>query len=245
MDSEVAHNRAAGYEFSFQVRFSDIDGEGNMSLDALINAFQDCSTFHAEALGAGVDTLHRYHRAWVIAHWYVVVDRYPHLFDHLTIGTFPTRIRGPIADRSFYAINEAGEVLARGSSSWIYVDMQTGKPVRPSAEHIALYTLGTPLTMPPEKRKVAVPDALVAVEPCAVLRHHLDSNNHVNNGKYIEIALDILPFDLTPRQVRVDFRQAAHLGDAIYPSYRQQEHTTTVLLADAAQNAYAVVEFAD
>ena len=45
------------YEFEGRVRYSEIDHRGTMTLPALINYFQDCSTFHSEAVGLGMEHL--------------------------------------------------------------------------------------------------------------------------------------------------------------------------------------------
>ena len=42
------------YTFDSKVRYSEIDHRGTMTLPALINYFQDCSTFQSESLGFGV-----------------------------------------------------------------------------------------------------------------------------------------------------------------------------------------------
>ena len=41
------------YEFKSRVRYSEIDHRGTMTLPALINYFQDSSTFHSEEAGLG------------------------------------------------------------------------------------------------------------------------------------------------------------------------------------------------
>ena len=49
--------RAHKYEFEGKVRYSEIDHRATMTLPALINYFQDCSTFQSEQLGYGMDVL--------------------------------------------------------------------------------------------------------------------------------------------------------------------------------------------
>ena len=39
------------YEFNSRVRYSEIDHHGTLTLPALINYFQDCSTFQSEDCG--------------------------------------------------------------------------------------------------------------------------------------------------------------------------------------------------
>ena len=45
------------YEFESRVRYSEIGHRGTMTLPALINYFQDCSTFHSEEVGLGMERL--------------------------------------------------------------------------------------------------------------------------------------------------------------------------------------------
>ena len=50
------------YEFNSRVRYSEIDHHGTLTLPALINYFQDCSTFQSELLNNGVERLEELHR---------------------------------------------------------------------------------------------------------------------------------------------------------------------------------------
>lgn len=42
------------YAFDSRIRYSETDSEGYLTLDALLNYFQDCSTFHSEDVGLGI-----------------------------------------------------------------------------------------------------------------------------------------------------------------------------------------------
>ena len=45
------------YSFSTRVRYSEVDSNLTLSFPAIINYFQDCSIFHSEDLGIGIDFL--------------------------------------------------------------------------------------------------------------------------------------------------------------------------------------------
>lgn len=42
------------YAFDSRIRYSETDSEGELTLNALLNYFQDCSTFHSEDVGLGI-----------------------------------------------------------------------------------------------------------------------------------------------------------------------------------------------
>ena len=54
------------YRFESRVRFSEIDHTEMMTLPALVNYFQDCSTFHSESLGLGIEALKEKGKAWIL-----------------------------------------------------------------------------------------------------------------------------------------------------------------------------------
>lgn len=146
------------YEFGGRVRYSEIDHTGKMTLPALINYFQDCSTFHSEEVGLGMGRLKADRKAWVLSYWQVIVDRYPKLGEHITTGTFPTEFKGLYGNRNFYMKDENGKQIACANSIWVFMDLEKGRPTRPAKEHIEPYGTEEPLDMPYEGRKILMPE---------------------------------------------------------------------------------------
>ena len=56
------------------------------------------------------------------------------------------------------------------------------------------------------------------------------------------MALEMVPGDIQVRQLRVDYKKSAVLGDMIYPRLTVEQERTVVELCDADGNAYAIVE---
>ena len=115
------------YEFDSRVRYSEVDHHGTMTVPALINYFQDCSTFQSEQLGYGMDVLKKEKKAWVLAYWQVIVKRYPKLCERITVGTFASGFKGMFGNRNFYMKDESGEQIACANSIWVYMDVEKGK----------------------------------------------------------------------------------------------------------------------
>lgn len=148
------------YEFEGRVRYSEIDHRGTMTLPALINYFQDCSTFHSEMVGLGMEHLRQEKKAWVLSYWQILVERYPKLCEKITVGTFATEFKGLFGNRNFYMKDGEGRLAARANSIWVFMDLEKGRPCRPAKENIAPYGVHEPMDMPYEGRKIAVPDEL-------------------------------------------------------------------------------------
>ena len=230
------------YEFSGRVRSSEIDHRGTMTLPALINYFQDCSTFHSESIGLGMERLKLKKKAWVLSYWQIIIDRYPKLYEKITTGTFATEFKGLFGNRNFYMKDEEGGRIACANSIWVFMDLEKGRPCRPAEEDIAPYGVNEPLDMPYEDRKISVPEVFEDREPFPVRKYHIDTNEHVNNCQYVQMALEMLSGDISVRQVRVDYKKSAVLGDIIYPGVAQDQGRIVTELRDENKRPYAVIE---
>ena len=182
----IEQNEEVRYEFKTQIRYSECDHLSHLKVPALIDLFQDCSTFHSEVVGVGVRDLLARDRAWVLCRWHIVIDRYPEAFEWVKVGTFATRFRSMMADRNFYIQDEIGEVIVRASSTWAYMDLANNKPQRIEEAHVKRYGLRAALSMPAEKRKVIRIEPTQPLEPVEIVRHHIDTNEHVNNSQYVQ-----------------------------------------------------------
>ena len=231
------------FEYSYHVRYSEVGHRGLMTLPAVVNTFQDCSTFQSESLGIGMAWLKHAQRAWVLTNWTIVVDRYPSLCEEITVGTFASQFRGIAAKRNFYLRDNSGRLIARADSTWAFINLETGRPARPEAAHIEPYGASAPLEMPAESRRIALPEHMEPCEAVHVRPGLIDTNQHVNNCQYVQMALELLPADTAAHRLRVAYHRAAVLGDVIHPVRGVDEGRYVVSLNDDADAPFAVVEF--
>ena len=76
-----------------------------------------------------------------------------------------------------------------------------------------------------------------------MLRSQIDTNEHVNNCQYIQMALEVLPECGHVGKIRVEYKKSAVLGDRIYPKVAMDEERKIVELCTAEGAPYAVIEF--
>lgn len=230
------------YTFGSKVRYSEIDHRGTMTLPALINYFQDCSTFQSESLGYGVKAAKENKRAWILSYWQVVAERYPELGEKITVGTFATDFKGLFGERNFVMTDEEGKRLACANSLWVYMDMERGRPIVPSKEEIEAYGTEPKLDMDYEGRKIKSAAEYEDKPFFPVRKYHIDTNEHVNNCQYVQFAMELLPKDQIVHQVRVSYKKSAVLGDIIYPKYAKEDMRTVIELCDEKGASYATIE---
>lgn len=233
------------YKFNSRIRYSEVDSEEKLTLESLLNYFQDCSTFHSEDAGVGIRYLGERHMAWVLCAWQIVVERYPKLCENVTVGTAPYDFKGFVGYRNFLMETVNGERLAYANTLWSLMDVQSMHPIKPPKEMIKAYELEERLPMDYAPRRILIPSVDEIRKDCIEVRyHHLDTNNHVNNGQYVRMAMEYLPKGFAIRQMRAEYKKQALLGERIYPVvYNDGERSCTVALNNEEDKPYCVVEF--
>jgi len=238
------------YTYTSRIRYSELDQSGRLSLFSLINYFQDCSTFHSEDIGLGIQYLIDQGLVWVMSAWQIVVERFPVLGEDVVIGTSPYGFGSVLGYRNFLLTTAAGEQLACANSIYTLLDLAKGRPTRPTPEMHSGYVLSEKLPMDYADRKISVPAGGLLLAPIEVKPFHLDTNMHVNNGQYINIAVSLLAEQQADdkksmgniRQMRAEYKKAAVLGDIMHPSLIMTDNAEIISLCDAAGAPYCIVE---
>lgn len=231
------------YQFESRIRYSETDSEGKLTMASLINYLQDCSIFQSEDVGLGLSYLRETHLVWVLSAWQIVVERYPLLGEKVKIGTQPYDMKGFIGYRNFALWDEEGNFLAKANSVWSLLDTQTGRPSAVPEEMVRGYGLGEKLPMEYAPRKITIPQSGCRREPLTVKKHHLDTNHHVNNQQFIDMAMDYLPEGFVIGQVRAEYKKQAFLNDVLVPCVTDEGGKVFVILEDGKGVPYVAVEF--
>lgn len=231
------------YCFDSRIRYSECDSDCKLRLEALLNYFQDASTFQSEELGAGFEYLVPRNLVWVLASWQIVINRYPILGEKVVIGTHPHDFKGFLGSRNFCMMTEGGEMLAQANSLWTLLDFGNMKPVPAPKELIDKYTVEAPLKMDYAGRKIRIDESGEIQEAIMVRKQHLDSNHHVNNAQYVSMAVDCLPEGFAIGGLRVEYKKQAHLNDVLRPFVVNADDKVLVSLRDEEGAAYVNAEF--
>ncbi len=230
------------YSFQSRVRYSEINHQHEaMQCSSIINYFQDCSTFQSEDLNRGLSYLQTKHKVWLLNSWQLNILSPARLGDLITVGTWAYNFKGFYGYRNFIMKDEQDKVLAVANSLWVYVDTETGKPSR--IPDNPGYELEPPYPMEYAPRKVEFPDNFETLPSFHVKKSNIDSYNHVNNGQYITMAEEYLPDTFFVKQMRVEYRTQALLGDIIYPLLSKEDDCIKIVLAHEDHSPYAIVEF--
>lgn len=231
------------YSFESKVRFSEIGEDGHMTLNSILNYYQDSSNFHSEEAGLGIRRLTEKKRVWILSSWQICVDRYPVMGEPIVVSTWAYDFKGFYGYRNFTLHTGGGELLSYANSLWIYMNTETKSPAKVDPAEAKGYGLEEKFPMEYASRKVPVPEGGIQMEPFVIHRHQLDVNHHVNNGQYIQMAMDYLPAGFTVRQMRAEYKKQAVLNSIIVPEVFREQDRYTIALCDRDGSPYAAAQF--
>lgn len=231
------------YQLNGKVRYSETDANGKLSYTALLNYFQDSSTLQSDEIGATGKAFSEMKLAWVLSFWQVCIEKLPEISDDIVVSTWPYDTKNLFGMRNFCMHDANGNRLAYANSIWVLIDLETGRPIKIPAEVSAYYKDEPMLEMCYSERKIAVPKEFEEKPPVPVQKYFIDTNQHVNNANYVMVAQEYLPQEFEAKEIRVEYKKAAVLGDILYPRVTVVDQEVTVALVDESGKTYAVVLF--
>lgn len=231
------------YTFETKVRYSEVDDKLILTLPALAKYFQDTCIFDAESGRVNIEYLTGRNLAWMLSSWQIVIERLPKLNEGIKVYTVPYEFKGFIGYRNFWMEDEAGNCIVKAASIWTLINVEQRKPFRPDEEILSGYPLGEMLDMDYAPRRIMVEGEGKTGQEHIVYRAQIDSNHHLNNSEYINLAYTYLPENCKVSQIRAEYKKQAYLGEKMIPIIYSQQGKVQVQWNDVEANPYAMVEF--
>jgi len=231
------------YTLDYLVTTSTCDSEGRLKLYSALQMMQDCSEMWIDSEPAARKFFNDNNMTQLLATRQVEVIRVPRFKERLSVTTSIYEVMPMYGFRNTFIRDAQGNPCYRTWSMGAFVDLATGKLARISDDAIASLTLEPKQEMNYRGRRISLPkqDGTV-MDPVRVMRADIDYNRHMNNANYVRIAMELLPEGFEVRDMRVEYRIAARLGDLLTPTVYSIEGGYIVSLAVNGQPS-AIIEF--
>ena len=174
------------------IEINEVDDMGEYFFHHLLNRFAQIATVNAIKLGVwNQEIMNQY--GWVVAKQYLHLDEPIHYRDEIELstiisqGTFVTFPR-------YYFIKKNQNIIGTCSSVWILLDIKKRRMVSPQKVgiHFPEVSKEPLLESPPNIQKDI---DMKYVLDRKVLYSDVDMNQHMNNTRYIQWALDLIDFE--------------------------------------------------
>ncbi len=231
-------------EVSRETYYSHFDLNSRMRRSALIDFMQDCCTI-SRSSDKVIGELMRSGRALLyVAYRQVDIISQPKYRERLTVRTGLFESRRVYGRRTTVILGEEGELRARSYLVSTLVDAQTRKPLNLPKEQSDALELSPAAEMEFTPRKINVPSEGGREAPAfTALRAQADTNGHINNARYADLADELIPADAAVRQMRFEYKASFMPGDLIIPRVYDTAEGCIMTFSNSSGNVCAVVEY--
>lgn len=204
------------YRIERKLLASDVDVRRRLRLSTLFTMLQEASIAHTEALGAGRDKTLDRGILWVLTMQNLRVFRMPEYDERVTVESWPGPTMHLLFPRYYRLLDGAGKTLAEGSALWVLMDERDRAPVSPQETGVVVPGTrreGQP-AFPHAPRSLPTREVGTFTVPYS----YADLNGHMNNARYPDLVMDLLPREAWKDDVAsvdVEYCGEARLGDSM------------------------------
>ncbi len=179
------------YRKQFTLYGNDCDCFGRARPSVLLGILQEVAGAQCADLAMSWEEMAARNLFWAITRQHLQITRLPRLYETITIETWPLPASRVAYPRSTVAYDADGNELFRSMALWVLMDLSTRAMVLPGKSGIIVpgHLRGLELPAP----KSLAPKNLSAVSSRVVRFGELDRNGHMNNSKYMDWVMDLLP----------------------------------------------------
>lgn len=209
------------YEAKHLVKYYECDTNKRMTLPMLVNIMIHTSGEQSHLLGVGDDVVNEMGLSWVILQYEMNFNRVPEFAEEVTITTQALSYNKLFCYREFKVYGANGEECVTAKTTFALIDREKRKMARIPEEIVAPYEVefNKKLVRTTKPEKVG---AEATSTEYRVRFLDIDRNQHVNNSKYFDWALDTLDYEfLTSHDldyVNIKFEKEVHYGNMITSS---------------------------
>ncbi|MDR1399861.1 MAG: hypothetical protein LBJ41_08065 [Treponema sp.] len=234
------------YRLETRVCASHTDVRGRLKLVSAIDMMQDCSQMWWESEPKVEQFFKERNIAQVLVFRQVGIRRVPVYGEKLCTETRVWMMKPFMGYRNTVIYDEVGELCIESWSIGAFVSLETGRPERLPPEVLASMKIDLKLEMEYLSKKITFPPGSAEkLPPIKVNRGDIDFNRHMNNARYVQTALELLPPDFAVTRFRIEYKMPAKYGDLLYPEIISSAGNWYIVLKNGEENlkSWALMEF--
>ncbi|MDZ7624052.1 MAG: thioesterase [Ignavibacteriaceae bacterium] len=207
------------WENKFRIRAFDVDANGRLKVNTILDYFQDAASNDAERLDFGYSNFVPRGLTWVLSWAKFEFINYPNFMDEVKIQTWGKKQFKLYSMRDYLLFNSKDEVICKGTSAWLLIDSKSLRPkILPQLfPEIKMLDSKDALSDLPQK---IIPTKETKIIYSTQIRYSdIDLNQHANNASYIKFMLDCFNKEFhrehTVKSLTVSYNAESKFGDLV------------------------------
>ena len=231
------------FKKEYEVRLENL-GVGNRANNiALLEMLEEIAEQNSAEVGFGLENYSKTNAAWLLLDWKVEIIKRPKYREKLMVETWSRKMERCYGYRDFEIYNKENELIVKGTSKWVLIDIEKRRPMRISEESAKEYDKYndkgyTVFEDEIEKIEELKDEELSFVKNYEVQRRDIDVNKHMNNIAYLKVAYEILPDDVYEKNlfnnIRITYKKELMYGESTRCFYNKvdDKHIITMKAED-------------
>lgn len=235
-------------EHKCHIGLRDIAVGNKLKNKSLLGFLEDAGGLHSDIAGYGVNDIEKTGLSWVVLGWKIKILKRPNYGEWITIKTWSRKTNKFYAYRDYEIYNKANELIAKGTSKWVILDIQKGAIATLTEQIVEPYEKEDKQALEEEpKYKIVEPQNYINKCDVKISRSIIDVNKHVHNTSYIDIAYEALPEDVYYSEelndIEIIYKKEIKYGAEVKCCYSKIENEHVIVIKDKdEQNTHAVVK---
>lgn len=207
------------WENKFRIRAFDVDANGRLKVNTIIDYFQDAASNDAERLNFGYSNFVPRGLTWVLSWAKFEFFHFPKFAEDVKIQTWGKKQFKLYSMRDYLLFNSKDEIICLGTSAWLLIDSKSLRPkILPQLfPEIQMLDSKDALSDLPQK---IIPSSETEIIYSTQIRYSdIDLNQHANNASYIKLILDCFDQEFhkvhTIKSLTVSYIAQSRYGDEI------------------------------
>lgn len=206
------------YTKEYEMHYYDVDKNLVVGMPRIIDILCDVGTRQSEELGADIDTLTKRNMAWVFYNYDIKVFRNPIYGEKIKATTQAVGFKKFYALRDYEIKDENGNIIVEAKAIFLLINLEKRRMMRVPEDLYEVYgaeEIQGSFSVPKLEKLLDH-----KYEEIFKVRYSdIDSNQHVNNTKYIDWALESVPEEIINnyklQEIKVTFEKECKYGEKI------------------------------
>lgn len=210
------------FKKEYKINIFNVDSEHKCKFSSLVDFLWDVVISQSDYLGETKEGFVHNQCIWVLLKYDITIYEYPKFRDTITVDTKVLGTKKFYGYRQNTIKNSEGKVIGEVFSTAILIDFEKRRPMRISPVQSEIYRLDGELDEAPPLDDIPKIQKEDYIKDYPVRYSDIDSNGHVNNVKYMEMAIDTLPRSILNEyklyNIKVLFKKETTDGDTLHIS---------------------------
>ena len=211
----------------YEIHYYEVNSKMKCKFSSIIDFIEDVGTQQSEHLGGGIEYCAKNNCGWVFYKYDIKMHRYPMFGETISITTQPVGFKKFYGLREYMIRDEEGNLIGEGLALFFLINIEKRRPMRIQDEQCDMYGVDGDADCDISMDKIEKCDEEQFHKQFDIRYSDIDSNNHVNNVKYVEWAIEAVPIDIVNnyalKRIKVVFEKECIYGDKVSVSATLKE----------------------